>query len=467
MADGWRDITDPTGCPWVSIAPGPHLAAVLSDVDPSALADDARVSYLTATERLAGWVHVVQSRALVAVADAVEAATSLGPGITASHQATWVADEVAAALHIASRTASQRVNAAGALVRDWPVLGKEVASGRITVAQARAVYEGVSVLSGSVDAAGHDLGEEAVRDCLRFAADLPPARLRERVARLVTSLDPAAATRRRERSQRDLTDVSLWAEADGMACLASRGPAVDAIAMREIIDMRARVLRDSADEADDRTIGMWRHAALMTAFGLSPAGRGLGPVDVRAADDATSVPSSAPPASVDVQIRVTVPLTTLLDLTDTPGEVEGYGTIDADLARALAADAEWTRWVTDPVGDYLLDEGTRRFPGAKLARFLRSRESRCKHPSCGVRSANADADHLPAFVDGGRTSAAGMSPTCPRHNRGRQASGWAVHDEGPRDPHGPPDPVWTSPLGRRYQTHVSRALTLDHIPLRT
>lgn len=94
-------------------------------------------------------------------------------------------------------------------------------------------------------------------------------------------------------------------------------------------------------------------------------------------------------------------------------------------------------------------------------------QSRCKHPSCGVRSANADADHLPAFVDGGRTSAAGMSPTCPRHNRGRQASGWAVHDEGPRDPHGPPDPVWTSPLGRFYQTHVSRALTLDHIPLRT
>ncbi|MFM8774643.1 MAG: hypothetical protein ACKOFP_12610, partial [Actinomycetota bacterium] len=61
MADGWRDITDPTGCPWESIAPGPRLAAVLSDVDPSALADDARVSYLTATERLAGWVHVVQS----------------------------------------------------------------------------------------------------------------------------------------------------------------------------------------------------------------------------------------------------------------------------------------------------------------------------------------------------------------------------------------------------------------------
>jgi len=461
MADGWRDTSDPTGFPWESMAPGPRLAQVLSEFPPDSLPDDARVSYLRATERLSGWVHVVQARALVAVAQAVEAATQPGPGMADSHQATWVADEVAAALHIAPRTASARVHAGAAVVRDWPVLGERVAAGTLTVAQARAIYEGVAVLSGFVDAEGNDLSDLAVKDCLRFAADLPPARLRERVGRIVAALDPQAATRRRQKAELDLTDVSLWAEPDGMACLAARGPSIDAIAMREIIDARAKQLRKRAVDGDDRTLGQWRHAALMAAFGLVPAGRAV--AEIPGIGDDVPVP----PRPVDVQVRVTVPLTTLLDLTDAAGEVEGYGTIDADLARSLAADADWIRWVTDPVGDYLLDEGKRRYPGTRLARFLRSREPRCKHPSCGVRSANADADHLPPFAEGGRTSAAGMSPTCPRHNRGRAASGWTVHEEGPRDPHGPPDPTWTSPLGRRYQTHVSPAIALDRIPLRT
>ena len=477
MADGWRDITDPTGYPWESMAPGPGLAQALAECAPASRPDAARVSYLAATERLAGWVHVVQAHALVAVADAVEAATSPGPGKVDSHQATWVADEVAAALHIAPRTATVRVNAGAAVVRDWPVLGERISDGSLTVAQARAVYESVAVLAGSHDAQGNDLSDVAVRDCLRFAAQLPPARLRERAGRVVSSLDPQAASRRRERAERDLTDISLWAENDGMACLAARGPSVDAIAVRESIDLRAKAMRAGAADGDERTLGQWRHAALLAAFGLLPTGRPA--ATLSAAGDATTghtsstVSSTGPgssdlaPRPIDVHVRVTIPLTTLLDLTDIPGELEGYGTIDADLARALAADAEWIRWVTDPVGDYLLDEGQRRYPGARLARFLRSRESRCKHPSCGVRSVNADADHLPAYAEGGRTSAAGMSPTCPRHNRGRAASGWQVHDEGPRDPHGPPDPVWTSPLGRSYQTQVPPALALDRIPLRT
>ena len=168
-----------------------------------------------------------------------------------------------------------------------------------------------------------------------------------------------------------------------------------------------------------------------------------------------------------IQIRVTVPLDTLFGLSETPGELEGFGPIDPELARLLAADADWRRWVTDGVTGVLLDEGTRRFPGARLARFLRARESRCKHPSCGVRSSRADADHLPPFSDGGRTSARTMSPTCPRHNRRREESRWQAREEGPRDPFGPPDPVWTSPLGRAYATTTPRALHADYIPRRT
>lgn len=467
MADGWRDVSTPTGCPWESLSPGPLLAHALAQVEPSTLEASERVSYLAATERLAGWVHLVQAHALVAVSDAVKEATA-GERGSASMQQSWVADEVAAALHIAPRTATVRVHAGAAVVRDWPLLGEEIAAGRLTVAQAREIYEGVSVLSGTCDDTGEDLSDVAVRKLVRIARDLPPARLRERVSRMVASLDPAAAARRREQAERDRTDVTIWAEHDGIACLSARGPAIDSVAVRELIDRRAKELRDSAADDDTRTLGQWRHAALLEAFGLAPIGQRS--TSAAGSADATPGSTGADGAIVDaprVEIRVVVPLTTLFGLTDAPGEIEGFGPLDPELARALAADAEWVRWVTDPVGDYLLDSGTKRFPGARLARFLRDREGRCKHPSCGVRARNCDADHLPAHSAGGRTAATGMSPTCPRHNRHRDASRWHIEQEGPADPYGAPEPTWISPLGRRYETTVARPLALDHIPLRT
>jgi hypothetical protein len=467
MADGWRDVSTSKGCSWEFLSPGPLLAHALAQVDPANLEASARVSYLAATERLAGWAHLIQAHALVAVSDAVKQATASERGST-SMQQSWVADEVAAALHIAPRTATSRVHAGAAVVRDWPLLGEEIAAGRLTVAQAREIYEGVSVLSGSFDDAGEDLSDVAVRQLVRLARDLPPARLRERVSRMVASLDPAAAARRRERAERDRTDVTIWAEPDGIACLSARGPALDAVAVRELIDTRAKAMRDSAAVEDKRTLGQWRHAALLAAFGLTPMGRQ--PTGVTELPDIAATGTGDPHSIVDrprVEIRVVVPLTTLFGLTDAPGEIEGFGPLDAELVRALAADAEWVRWVTDPVGDYLIDSGTKRFPGARLARFLRDREGHCKHPSCGVRARNCDADHLPAYSAGGRTAATGMSPTCPRHNRHRDASRWHIEQEGPADPYGAPEPTWISPLGRRYETAVARPLALDHIPLRT
>lgn len=469
MADSWDDITPAEHHPWESIAPGPALAQVIATIDPDSLDASARVSYLQATDRLLGWAHVQQARALVSVDDAVRAATSPMPGASTSQQASYVADEVAAALHIAARTATTKVNAATAILRDWPSLGEAVANGAITVAQAREIYEGVCVLSGQLDEDGLDLSDRAVAKLIAIAGSLPPARLRERVARMVASLDPQAAARRRRRNVRDLTDVSIWAEPDGMACIAARGSSVDAVALHDLISARAKALRADACPEDDRTMGQWRYAALLAAFGIAPVGMPVTSAfsprsaDAPSRDDVAAVTEAPRP-----QVRVVIHLDTLLGLAQTPGELEGYGPIDPELARELAADADWIRWVTDGVGDVLIDEGRRRFPGARLARFLRARDRRCKHPSCGVRSRHCDADHLPtSYSEGGRTSAMTMAPTCPRHNRHREASGWTLADERPHDPLGSPDPTWISPLGRRYQSPPPRPLATDFVPRRT
>lgn len=466
MSDGWRDTIAPSGDAWESLPPGPDLARALAAIDPHSLPDELRVSYLAAAHRLSGWTHMVESCALLAVSDAVEAATSSGPGTYSSYQASCVADEIAAALHIAPRTATAKVSGAEALVRQWPVLGRRVAEGALTVAQARVIAEGVAVLAS--DDVDDDRADSAIRGILRFACHLPPARLRERVARVVASIDPESAAKRRRRAARELTDVSLWREDDGMACLAVRGPAPDILGLRDVIQARAEAMSAYAAPHDDRTAGQWRLAAFLAAFGLAPVGM---PVveSPTAPTGAACAPGWLGPGSVRAEIRVVIDWDTLFGLSHNPGELEGYGPLDADLARALAADGEWVRWVTDPVGDFLIDEGRRRFPGARLARFLRSRESRCKHPGCGVRSSNCDADHLPGYSEGGATAARDMSPTCPRHNRHRGPGGWRIDTDVdlPRDPHGPPDPTWVSPLGRRYETLTPRVLHNDFIPRRT
>ncbi|MEZ5116096.1 MAG: DUF222 domain-containing protein [Candidatus Nanopelagicales bacterium] len=470
MAEGWFDLSADGGWPWEGLAPGPQLAAVLAEVDGSSLPGQARVSLLRACEALAGWVAVRSAHALVDVADAVQAAA--GDRGAATSSSSWVGEEVGAALRLAPRTAVGRVAAAWDLVRRWPVLGEQVAAGSLTWGQARVVAEGVAVLAGRLDAQGRDLAEVAVERLLWTAHRYPPARLRERVTACVLALDPAAAARRRRRAVREESGVSWWAEPDAMGCLAVRGAAPDLLRLRDAIHAHAhhaqtaaqargsQTAASAAGDAGDAegagfTVGQWRVAAVLDAFALPSATyptSGPTPGAASAAGPAPSGPGCGP------VVGVVVDLATLLDLADAPGLLPGYGPIDPDLARALAGDADWVRWVTDPVTGHLLDDGTRRFPGTRLARFIKARDARCTHPGCGRRATGCDVDHVPAYRDSPSTRADRLAATCPKHNRGRDAAGWTARPDPIRDPYAGPEPVWTSPLARTYRATTTEVL---------
>jgi MFS family permease len=80
---------------------------------------------------------------------------------------------------------------------------------------------------------------------------------------------------------------------------------------------------------------------------------------------------------------VTIGLLTLLGLADDPGHLTGYGPIPASVARALAADGEWRRLVTDPSSGAPLDYGRRTYPPpAALVDFLIARDGTCRFPGC-------------------------------------------------------------------------------------
>src|SRR3979490_1898575 len=89
-------------------------------------------------------------------------------------------------------------------------------------------------------------------------------------------------------------------------------------------------------------------------------------------------------AAVQVEVQVTVPADTLLGASDQPGELAGYGSIPAALARRLAEDprATWRRLLTDPADGSLLDYGRRTYrPPVGLDEHIRARDVTRRSPA--------------------------------------------------------------------------------------
>jgi hypothetical protein len=148
---------------------------------------------------------------------------------------------------------------------------------------------------------------------------------------------------------------------------------------------------------------------------------------------------------VQVQVRVTVPLTTLLGLDKLPGELAGYGPISSDVARALAAQGTWRRLVTDPLTGALLDYGATRYrPPPHLSEHVIARDQTCDFPSCRIPAHRCDLDHRVPYESGGATSADNLGPRCRPHHRLKASPGWNLA----RKPDG--TIIWSTPAGHTY-----------------
>lgn len=173
------------------------------------------------------------------------------------------------------------------------------------------------------------------------------------------------------------------------------------------------------------------------------------------------------------QIAVTVTATTLLGLNDQPGELAGYGPIDADTARQLAADptGTWRRILTDPASGQVLDYGHTTYrPPQHLTDHIVARDRTCRFSGCTVPARRCDLDHTHPWNDDGVTNADNLAALCRRHHRLKTERIWTYHlDSNARA-------TWTSPTGYHYTTqppplssgNSASALTSgppDHPPL--
>ena len=162
-----------------------------------------------------------------------------------------------------------------------------------------------------------------------------------------------------------------------------------------------------------------------------------------------------------VRIGLVVPLSSVLGLGDTPGELaDRSAPIPAPAIRELIAAAGlddgghgdevlFTRLLTDDQGRLLDTAELGRYPSARLAEAVRLRAGSCKFPTCTVPADRCDLDHHDPQPRG-PTAGRNLDPGCRRHHLGKTFAWLAsVRDQDAVD--------WTLPDATHY-TYVDDPL---------
>jgi len=198
------------------------------------------------------------------------------------------------------------------------------------------------------------------------------------------------------------------------------------------------------------------------------------------------------PTRLTGTVNLTVPLATLLGITDAPGELGAFGPVTAHTAREIAAaavDAQTIRWCVTVTGDdgipighgcarpvrrgrrtrvAVTESGNWAFnvklralaatecgherespnyrPPSSLWHLIQIRNQRCTHAGCRMPAAKCDADHTLPYEKGGRSCECNLAPLCRHHHRIKQLQGWRLEQ---------PEPgvlAWVTPSGWTYLT---------------
>jgi hypothetical protein len=444
-------------------APGIETLTSLSAINPFDLSAAARIDYLSALERQISWLQAMMQRAIVAVAgEEGSKSEDMFTGVDDAER-----EDVATALRMSTGTAQIRIDVARTLVNHLPNVCSALAMGEISPAHATVIArESASAIRDGMGPA-HIYSIE--QSALAYAEFHTPTQVANKVRTTIAKLAPEPFEEIAERA-RDTRRVSCFREVDGLSTIVAILPAEDAQIVMKAIEnfIHAQVANESITLNAHGVNGVGG----VGAAGVGAAGVGAAhaasdfandsdvqpgqhrSMDMKRADALTSIAAwSLQQNTVDVKlhrrpvtVNVTIDLPTLLGLAENPGQLAGYGAIPASVARALASDGKWQRFITDPQTGTLLDFGRESYePPQALVDFLIARDRTCRFPGCRHSAARADLDHAKSWESGGETSAANLGALCRRHHRLKTHGGWKLksHSDGAC--------TWTSPLGKIYE----------------
>ena len=307
-----------------TMAPGPLLATVVHTVtgeDGSGLAgcsDDQLLGIISAARRQ-------QSRDEWTVMAAIaEFARRAGTGV----EGEFAADELASELHMSQQSAAGQMDFATEVPKRLPKTFAALAAGQIHPIHLRIIEEETRILTDA-DAAKADTVLAASAPGKTFGE------LRYAARKLVLKLDPDAVRKRKEAAKRD-AHVRRFREESGNAGMVARElPSDEVLASWQHVEQRALDLRAAGVPGSLQDLRVRAYLDLLQerdsrapAAPAAPAGPDAGP-------------------SLAALVTITIPLTTYQGRSDTPGEAGGFGILDGDDARDLAAAAARhprTRW---------------------------------------------------------------------------------------------------------------------------
>jgi hypothetical protein len=352
--------------------------------------------------------------------------------------------EIAAALHLPDRTAENLIRTSQALVNELPATLLALGEGRLSYRHAQILVD-------------HSYGLEpaSVRDLearmLPVAQKNTPSRFEQSVRRTRERLNPESMVVRQTKAVAE-RGTELLPEQDGMVFIGAHVAAAVGVAIDNRVTAIARSLQCDDEQ---RTLGQLKadvFADLLLDVGTQPVGQHDSTNRDAANRDAAKAGRDSDPVaryrSIRPTLLVTVPAMTLLERTDEPGTVEGYGPIDAATARELASFSKtMRRMITDPVTGVVLAFDRRRYRIPKdLRTWLRVRDGTCRFPSCNRRAGACEIDHTEDWALGGPTDHDNLAHLCKKHHTLKGCGGWAVQQLGGGRL------KWTSPGKIPYET---------------
>ena len=406
------------------------------------------VEVLQARQRQISWLQAE----LLADMDAMAHAYGGGPvspPVRHTYGDEHVSDEIAFALSWTSLAADTHRCLAWALIEKAPTVYQALHRGRIDLPRARVIVDEVELLDEDQTAKVLD----------RILPDAPhdtTGRLRHKIRKLVLQINPDAV-RQRHRKALDERDVCLIRHRDGTASLVGHNlPADRAVAAMDHLGRMATATKKAGDpngtrfdDRDARTTAQIRADIFVDLLdGADPT--------IPANQGGAGALHPAPRKGV---VNVTVELTTLMQLTEHPGELGRYGPIIAEMARAVTdriteQDGRSAVWRFQLTHDgRLVHEGRLHYrPTDDQRAYVRARDKHCQAPGCLRPPQQSDIDHITAWEHHGPTIEDNMCVLCRRHHRAKH-NGFRLY----RTDFGL---VWISPRGRSYPVSLGREL--DH-----
>lgn len=411
--------------------PGPRLATLLAGLDRSRLNGHDLVILAMARARQ---VAHDQAQLLSDIAEVAHCppGDADSPVARVTEVDEFAADEIRMALTLTRRAAEAMLALALDLTRRLPRVHAALLAGQIDLARARVFSQETSALSESA-------ARQVVDQVIDAAEGLTTGQLAARIRRLVITTDPEAAHRRQERSV-TRRRVESGLDPHGTATLAGHHlPPDRSAAAVARIDELARARKQAGDP---RTMDQLRADTFLDLLD-GTAGSVVG--QPAAADGANASGQDRRPAPRGgVELRV--PLTTLMGLSEQPGELAGWGPVIAEIARQVAQRQQRSPWrvsVYDK-GRIIHHGPLRRRPTIAQAKLIKARDNTCRAPGCRVPAHRADVDHTRPYAQGGATKPDNLGVLCRHDHRLKDEGGWKVRQisEGVF--------IWYSRLGHQY-----------------